>query len=371
MKKIRKSLAFLYGDPILFAAFVLALISTLFVHPSKNYVTYLDLRVLSLLFSMMLVVAGFQRAGIFGCVIAYLFKFVHTTRMLIFVFVGVCFFGSMLITNDVALITFVPLCIITLTQTEKGKLLIPVIVLQTIAANLGSMLTPLGNPQNLFLYSAFNMTMGQFLKTMAIPSAISFLLLVAAILLIPSEQIEPPAKQQGADMVGKKAALWCVLFFVCLLAVLRILPYSIVLVIVLVGAVLFERKTLLWVDYGLLLTFIFLFVFIGNMKNIPIVSDTLSRLVDTRELAVAILLSQVISNVPAAMLLSKFTTNYSALLIGVNLGGLGTLIASMASVISYKLYAFTKDAETGKYLAVFTGWNLLFLGILWVSVLFL
>lgn len=371
MKKIRKSIAFLYGDPVLFAAFAVAMFSALFVHPSKEYLAYLDFRVLSLLFSMMVVVAGFQKAGVFGFIVERLLKFVHNTRMLVFVFVGVCFFGSMLITNDVALITFVPLGIMTLTQTRKGKLLIPVIVLQTIAANLGSMLTPLGNPQNLYLYSVSNMTMGQFLKTMAMPSGISFLLLVAAIFFIKPERIEPPTEQQGKAVGRKKALLWCVLFFICLLAVLRILPYGIALAVVLAGAVMFDRKILLWVDYGLLLTFIFLFVFIGNMENIPVVSDTLSKLVDTREVTVAILLSQVISNVPASMLLSKFTANYSALLIGVNLGGLGTLIASMASVISYKLYAYTRGAKTGRYLAIFTAMNLLFLGVLWVSVVVL
>jgi Na+/H+ antiporter NhaD/arsenite permease-like protein len=371
MKKIRKSIALLYGDPVLLAAFAVAMLSALFVRPTKEYLAYLDLRVLSLLFSMMLVVAGFQKAGVFDFIVEHLLKFVHNTRMLVFVLVGVCFFGSMLITNDVALITFVPLGIMMIMQTGKGKLLIPVIVLQTIAANLGSMLTPLGNPQNLYLYSVSNMTMGQFLKTMAMPSTISFLMLAGVVFFIKPEKIEPPKEQLGKVVGRKNALLWCVLFMICLLAVLRILPYGIALVIVLAGAVIFERKILLWVDYGLLLTFGFLFVFIGNMENIPIVSRTLSQLVGTREVTVAILLSQVISNVPATMLLSKFTTNYSALLIGVNLGGLGTLIASMASVISYKLYAYTRGAKTGRYLTVFTAMNLLFLGVLWVCVLVL
>jgi Na+/H+ antiporter NhaD/arsenite permease-like protein len=162
MKEIRK---FINGDPVLSVAFVAAIISTLFVHPSKKYLEYLDLRVLSLLLSMMLVVAGFQKAGVFDFVIIRLLRIVHNTRMLVFVLVGICFFSSMLITNDVALITFVPLSIMVLTQTEKGRLMVPVIVLQTIAANLGSMLTPIGNPQNLYLYSISNMTMGRFLKT--------------------------------------------------------------------------------------------------------------------------------------------------------------------------------------------------------------
>lgn len=366
MKEIRK---FISGDPVLFAAFAVAIISALFVHPSRAYLAYLDLRVLSLLLSMMLVVAGFQRAGVFGFIITHLLKVVHNTRVLVFVLVGICFFSSMVITNDVALITFVPFSIMILMQTEKGKLMVPVIVLQTIAANLGSMFTPLGNPQNLYLYSISNMTMGQFLKIMALPSAISFLLLFVIIFFVKSEAIE----LHGEDIQGEqgkvgKPVLWCVLFFICLLAVLRVIPYGIALIVVLGGVLIFAGDILLRVDYGLLLTFIFLFIFIGNIRNIPAVSNILYELVRERELMVSILLSQIISNVPATMLLSKFTGNYSELLVGVNLGGLGTLIASMASVISYKVYASTRGAEPGKYFCVFTAMNLFFLGVLWLVV---
>ncbi|WP_304508166.1 SLC13 family permease [Anaerotignum sp.] len=366
MKELRK---FIYGDPVLFVAFVVAIISALFVHPSKKYLEYLDLRVLSLLFSMMMVVAGFQKAGIFECIITRLLKIVHNTRVLVFILVGICFFSSMLITNDVALITFVPLSIMMLTQTEKRKLMIPVIVLQTIAANLGSMLTPLGNPQNLYLYSISNMTMGQFLKTMAMPSAISLLLLFAVIFFVKPEAIELSGEGfQGGKSEVEKPVLWCLLFFICLLAVLRMIPYGIALIFVLSGVLIFAGDIFLRVDYGLLLTFILLFIFIGNIRNIPAVSNILYELVGGRELMVSILLSQIISNVPATMLLSKFTANYSGLLVGVNLGGLGTLIASMASVISYKAYASTRGAQTCKYLCVFTAINLLFLGVLWLVV---
>lgn len=363
MEMIRKKLG---SDPVLLAAFVAGGISMVFVPPSKKYLEYIDFHVLSLLFIMMLVVAGLQKAGVFGFIIDYLLKFVHNTRVLAFVLIGVCFFCSMLITNDVALITFVPLGMLALKQTKKQKLLIPVIVLQTVAANLGSMFTPLGNPQNLYLYSVSEMSMGQFLATMAFPSAISFFVLCVCVLFIRSEPIQPSAecpKKTGS----KKLIPWCAMFIVCLLSVLHTVPYGIALIIVLSGVLIFDRKILVSVDYGLLLTFLFLFVFIGNMKNVPFISNTLSALVGGRELAAGILLSQIISNVPAAMLLSKFTANFSALLIGVNLGGLGTLIASMASVISYKLYASASDGHTAKYLAVFTGINLFFLAILWGS----
>ncbi|MDD3393135.1 MAG: SLC13 family permease [Anaerotignum sp.] len=365
MKNLKKRISGFLCDPVLLAAFVAAVISAQFVPPSKQYLGYLDLHVLSLLLSMMLVVAGLQKVGVFAVIIEHLLKFVHNTRMLALVLVGVCFFCSMLITNDVALITFVPLAIISLTQTEKQKRLIPVIILQTVAANLGSMLTPLGNPQNLYLYSISNMSIWKFLKTMAMPTAISLLMLLAAIFFIKPEHIQHIAQPQTEPIKKEKLVPRSVLFMVCLLAVLRVIPYGIALLTVIASVIILDKKILVCVDYGLLLTFIFLFVFIGNIKNISVVSETLSALVGGRELTVGILLSQVISNVPAAMLLSKFTEDYSTLLVGVNLGGLGTLIASMASVISYKLYACVSGAQTGKYLAVFTAINLVFLIGLW------
>lgn len=365
VQKSKMALHHLFRDPVLFTAMAAAVLSALFVPPSKKYFGYLDLRVLCLLLSLMLVVAGLQKAGVFDFVIKRLLRLVQNTRTLSAVLVGVCFFSSMLITNDVALITFVPLTIMMLTRAQKQKLLIPIIVLQTVAANLGSMLTPLGNPQNLYLYSLSNMTTGQFLSVMAGPTAVSLLLLAVLIAFMKPEPI-PAWMDITTETAGVQQALpWVILFMVCLLAVLRILPYSLALVSVLVGVAMFDRSILFRADYNLLFTFTFLFIFIGNMKNLPAVSTALSSLVSGRELFIGILLSQVISNVPAAMLLSNFTSNYSALLIGVNLGGLGTLIASMASVISYKLYASTPDARTGKFLVVFTGVNVLFLGILW------
>jgi Na+/H+ antiporter NhaD/arsenite permease-like protein len=364
-RRIKKIISYFLYDPVLSVAMVAAGISALYVPPSKEYVEYIDFRVLSLLLSLMLVVAGLQKVGVFGYLIENLLKRVHNTRALAVVLVGVCFFSSMLITNDVALITFVPLGIMMLNRLEKHHLLIPIIALQTVAANLGSMLTPLGNPQNLYLYSLFNLTVIQFLRIMVIPTIISFLMLSVALFLIKQEIIESPIANSTDNVHIKKVIPWILLFILCLLSVLHVIPYGITLIIVIVGVAYIDRKILFHVDYNLLITFTFLFIFIGNIKSIPAVSTALSELVSGRELSTGILLSQVISNVPAAMLLSKFTTDYTTLIIGVNLGGLGTLIASMASLISYKLYAATSVAKTGKYMTVFTAINLLFLGVLW------
>jgi len=370
-QRIKRAMTYLCAEPVLYVAMVAAIVSALFVPPSKVYFEYIDLRVISLLLSLMLVVGGLQKAGGFGLLIEHLLKLVHNTRTLALVLVGVCFFSSMLITNDVALITFVPLGVMILSQMQKQKLLIPIIALQTVAANLGSMLTPLGNPQNLYLYALSEMTLFQFLQVMAVPTILSFLMLLGVVLLVKPEYIEA-LTELPTETVGMREIIpWMILFILCILAVLRFIPYAIALGAVIMAVVIIDRRILLRADYGLLLTFVFLFVLIGNIKSIPAVSATLAALISGREMSVGILLSQVISNVPAAMLLSKFTSNYPALIVGVNLGGLGTLIASMASVISYKLYAATIGAHIGKYLVVFTAINLLFLGALWsVMVLF-
>lgn len=271
----------------------------------------------------------------------------------------------MLITNDVALITFVPLSILLLTQTQNQKLLIPIIIMQTIAANLGSMFTPLGNPQNLYLFSISNMTLLAFLKIMLRPTVVSFLLILLSIFLIKKKRIDPIKEGRGKFAYSGESIFWLFMFILCLLAVIKILPYLWVLAIITIGVLRIDRKLLLKVDYGLLVTFVCLFVFIGNLRSIPQVSTVLASVVDGNEITAGILLSQLISNVPAAILLSKFTIQYADLLIGVNLGGLGTLIASMASVISFKFYASTEGAKTGKFLMFFSILNGLFLLVLW------
>ena len=358
-------ISFLKHDPVLAAALALALGSSFLVPPSAAYLGYIDFHVLALLFSLMLVVAGLQKSGAFTLLTDKLLTFVHSKRALAAVLVGVCFFTSMLITNDVALITFVPLSIMLLGQKENEKDLMLVVVLQTIAANLGSGLTPLGNPQNLYLYSLSGMSIGEFLSVMLLPTLLSGVMLTAVILTIRSEKIDRPVRDQGRDSISLRGFIpWLVLFAVCLLSVLHILHYVWMLAIVTVSVILLDNSLLKKADYGLLLTFVGFFVFIGNVKNIPEVSRLLSSLVAGRELAVGVILSQVISNVPAAMLLSGFTTNFADLLIGVNLGGLGTLIASMASMISYKIYAAAPGTKAGKYFALFTGLNVAFLVVL-------
>ena len=374
-------------------AFLLAVISMCFVVPSKNYISYIDFRVLALLFCLMAVVRGFSSIGVFTRLGTMLLTHVHSLRMLSALFIFLCFFFSMLITNDVALITFVPFTILVLSMAEQKKFLIPVIVLETIAANLGSMLTPLGNPQNLYLYTISGLSIGAFVRIMLPYSFVSAILLLIFILFLPKDTVSTATAANTANSTNTVTAsntsnviceavkarknprilftAYLILFLLCLLTVLHILPYQIMFLLVLTGFLLLDYRVLKDVDYFLLLTFLCFFIFIGNMKQISLVHELISKLWVHHEVLMGIGASQIISNVPAAILLSGFTDDYSALLIGVNLGGLGTLIASLASLISFKFYTNSNGNDTRRFLGIFTLYNVIFLGVLFVLSLIL
>lgn len=374
-------------------AFLLAVISIFFVSPSKNYISYIDFRVLALLFCLMAVVRGFSSIGVFTRLGTMLLHKVHSLRTLAALFVFLCFFFSMLITNDVALITFVPFTILVLSMADQRQALIPVIVLETIAANLGSMLTPLGNPQNLYLYTISGLSIGAFVRIMLPYSFVSAILLLIFILFLPKDTVSTATAANTANSTNTVTAsntsnviceavkarknprilftAYLILFLLCLLTVLHILPYQIMFLLVLTGFLLLDYRVLKDVDYFLLLTFLCFFIFIGNMKQISLVHELISKLLVHHEVLMGIGASQIISNVPAAILLSGFTDDYSALLIGVNLGGLGTLIASLASLISFKFYTNSEGSDTRRFLGIFTLYNVIFLGVLFVLSLIL
>ena len=373
-----KMIHFIKQETVLVVAVLLAALSALFVIPSKEYLSYIDWRVLGILLSLMIIMSGLKKTGLFDTIGSRLLEKTKNTRQLALMLVFLCFFLSMLITNDVALFTFVPFAMIILKKCRQEKLLIPVLVLQTIAANLGSMLTPIGNPQNLYLYNLSGMGMGEFISTMLPYTLVSGALLFAAVFICckkePITEVlpEPERGQDERQPVSEtekirnavKNVVYLTLFVLSLFVVVRVISFEIVLLLVLLIAFYMDRKVLKQVDYCLLLTFIAFFIFTGNMGNITIIRDTLQQLVTGRELGIGIIASQAISNVPAALLLSGFTTNYRSLLIGVNIGGLGTLIASMASLISYKLFAKEYNDRKGSYFSWFTVANVIFLIIL-------
>ena len=366
---VRKIVNFAKKETVLFAAVLLAFGSMVCVPPDMQYLSYIDYRVLALLFCLMTVMEGFKSTGFFAAVAGKLLEKVKTFRQLYLVLVFLCFFTSMWITNDVALLTFVPFTVLVLRMTGLEQEMIPVIVLQTIAANLGSMTTPVGNPQNLYLYSISGMGIGAFLQIMGPLTLISAGLIFLICLIhkdFPIRQGMLGKEIGGVRKAGENQVL-AVLFFISLLSVFRILSWQLLLLIVLascIGIKAFckEKYLPLEADFGLLLTFVAFFIFIGNMGRICVVREVLSQVLNGRELLISFLCSQMISNVPAAILLSGFTQEYRGLLQGVNIGGLGTLIASLASLISYKFFAAESEqtpaaGTRGRYMLTFTIWN--------------
>lgn len=354
-------IVFLKKDAVLAAAWILALASMLLVPPDRSYFSYIDSRTLGLLFCLMLIMAGFQKIGVFHKAGELLLKKADSTRKLEAVLILLCFFASMLITNDVALLTFVPFTLEILHMANLQKRAVPVIVMQTIGANMGSMLTPVGNPQNLYLYSQSQLPLWEFLKITLPYTILTFLLLGIFLLIRRDRKIR--FEMEGQDSIEKKdLVFYGILFCLSLCVVARLLPlYS--LLVVIVAVCLWDRGLFGKVDYALLLTFVGFFLFVGNIQRIPQIFQWLNELVKNQEVLVSIVSSQVISNVPAALLLSGFTSKWNLLIIGTNIGGLGTLIASMASLISYKFVAQHNHREKGHYLAYFSAANLIFLAV--------
>lgn len=361
---LKKIVNFFKKETVLCIAALLSVISAFIVPPSAEYLEYMDWRVLALLFGLMLVVAGLQSIGLFRYLGLKLLGKIKTTRQLCLLLAALCFFSAMLITNDVALITFVPFAVMILSMADQSRLLIPTVVLQTISTNLGSMLTPIGNPQNLYLYSAFSIPFGTFILDMLPLTVLSFLLVVVSIFLLPKSEITVTAPERPTPLPKGRLIFYLALFLIAISCVIRLLPWPAMLAILSLAALIIDRKLFKSVDYFLLLTFMCFFLFIGNMERIPAVSQLLQTFIQGRELLLSILLSQCISNVPAAILLSGFTDAAKPLLYGINIGGLGTLIASLASVISYRAYGESENAAKGAYIKTFTLYSIVFLAIL-------
>ena len=365
-----KIIAFVKKETVLVVAAILAVISAFFVHPDQAYIDYIDFRVLGILLSLMIIMAGVQNNGIFDGIGRRLLAHTKNTAQLAFVLVFLCFFSSMVITNDVALLTFVPFALLTLQKCGQERLMVPVIVLQTIAANLGSMLTPIGNPQNLYLYGKFQIPDLEFISTMFLPFLYSIILITITCLIFVKSTPMKLSQVNSEKLDGKKTALMMGLLIISILIVFHGIPYYIGLLAV-IGVLCFaDRKALLEVDYLLLFTFCAFFVFAGNMARIPEVRDFFGYLVQQNTFLYGILTCQFISNVPSALLLSNFVTDYKDLLYAVNIGGIGTLISSLASLITFREYVKHEPKKGLRYLGLFTVVNVSFLGILIVLVMF-
>lgn len=351
-----KTMEFIKKNAVLVIAAVAAVATTFFVPPDKEYLQYFDLRTISCLFCTLAVVCAFKNIWFFRIVAGSIVRVFRTTRTAILALVYITLFGSMLIANDMALITFLPLGFFVLDSTDNRKLIAFTFIMQNIAANLGGMLTPFGNPQNLYLYSYFNIENGEFFSIMFIPFVLSITLITICIMFIKPEELVVH-RYTNTPLDWKRVAIYSVLFALSIAIVFRAVHFAIGTAVIVVALLILDRRALKSVDYGLLLTFCAFFIFSGNMSRIPAVSELVGSVVAENTLLSGIVSCQFISNVPTAILLSRFTENYPALLVAVNVGGIGTLISSLASLITFKEYSKCEKGKTGRYLLLFSALN--------------
>ena len=349
-------------------AFTAAVITCFFVPPDRAYLGYFDFKTLTCLFCVLAVVCALKNIRFFYLLARKIVQLFRNARLCILALVYITFIGSMLIANDMALLTFLPLGLFVLTSTGKGKYMAFTFIMQNIAANLGGMLTPFGNPQNLYLYTRFQIPTAEFVGIMAPPFLISVTLITLCCILftkpeplvLPEEQLQLPAG---------RTVIYLALFALSIFIVFKGIPYWIGLAVIPITLLVMDRKALKMVDYPLLLTFVFFFIFSGNLARIEGVRSFFSTLLEKSTLLISVASCQVISNVPTAILLSHFTDNYRDLLLGVNIGGIGTLIASLASLITFREYTKQNKGKTGYYIALFSAFNFAFLLILCLLVL--
>ena len=344
-------------------AFLAAVFTCVIVPPDKTYLGYFDCKTLSCLFCVLAVVCALKNVNFFYMLARKIVQLFKNARMSVLALVYITFIGSMLIANDMALMTFLPLGYLVVKKTGKEKYMAFLFVMQNIAANLGGMLTPFGNPQNLYLYTKFQIPNLEFMKIMAPPFVIAVLLItICCIAFVKPEPLELDDKQFVVEPV--KTVIYLLLFALSIAIVFRGIPYWIGLIVIPAVLLVMDRQALKMVDYGLLFTFVFFFIFSGNLARIEVIKNLFSALLEKSTLLISVLSCQFISNVPSAILLSQFTDNYPELLLGVNIGGVGTLIASLASLITFREYTTHNPEKTRHYIKVFTIFNMAFLIVL-------
>ena len=356
--------SFIKKNIVMCIAFFAALITSFIVPIDKEYLGYFDVKTLTCLFCVLAVVCALKNINFFYMLARKVVQYFKTTRLSILVLVYITFIGSMLIANDMALLTFLPLGYLVLTTTHKEKYMAFTFIMQNIAANLGGMLTPFGNPQNLYLYSFFEIPTDEFMSIMFPPFIVSILLITICCLCVKSEPLH--LEDEKINLVPWRTVVYLLLFSLSIAIVFRGIPYWVGLIVIPISLLFLDRKALKMVDYPLLFTFVFFFIFSGNMARIGVVREFFSGLLEINTLVFSIVSCQFISNVPSAILLSQFTTNYSDLLMGVNIGGAGTLIASLASLITFREYVKHNPDKTKSYIGLFTAFNFGFVIVLTV-----
>ena len=359
LKKIKD---FITKETVLCVAAACAIVTMFIVPPDQEYLHYIDFRVLCLLLCLMAVIAGLKTIGLFDWLTYQLLHRIHSGRALGITLVMLPFFSSMFVTNDVALIIFIPFTLMLLDGLGCRRNIIPVTVFQTIAANLGSMATPVGNPQNLYLYAFYNLSIGDFFSVTLPLTAVSFVTLISASIPLLPRKLPEQTMEEAGIRSNKQLIVYLALFVLCLLTVFRVIPYPVTTAITVLALLIVDRKLLKEIDYMLLLTFVCFFTVSENLGRVDSIRAFLQQLLQANTLLTAIGTSQVISNVPAAVVLSGFTDQWRQLLSGVNIGGLGTPIASLASLITIKFYMRWPGAKIGRFIGYFAIANIVFLG---------
>ena len=360
-----KIIEFIKKNIVLVIAIIAAIVTSFIVPPDKEYLGYFDFKTLTCLFCVLAVVCAFKNINFFYILAKQIVRLFKNTRMAILALVYISFIGSMLIANDMALLTFLPLGYFVLSTTNKRGYMSFTFIMQNIAANLGGMLTPFGNPQNLYLYTKFNIPNGEFVKIMFVPFIISVMLITICCLFVKKEPLEIEDEPINLDI--KKTSIYTLLFILSIAIVFRTIPYYIGLIVIPAVLIFIDRKALKMVDYPLLMTFVSFFIFSGNMARIEPIKELFGFLLEKSTLIFSVLSCQVISNVPSAILLSQFTGNYRDLLIGVNIGGVGTLIASLASLITFREFTKHNPGKGWYYITRFSIFNFSFLIILIIA----
>ena len=354
---------FIKKNIVMMVAMVAAAVTCILVPPDAAYLDYFDLKTLTCLFCVLAVVCALKNIQFFYLIAKKIVRTFRNIRLCVLALVYITFLGSMLIANDMALLTFLPLGYFVLSTTGKNRHMAFTFIMQNIAANLGGMLTPFGNPQNLYLYTKFQIPNLEFMAIMAPPFILSVLLITACCMIfVKPEPMQ--IKDESLSLPVGRTVVYLLLFALAIVIVFRGIPYWIGLIVIPTALLILDRKALKMVDYPLLLTFVFFFVFSGNMARIDGVRRIFSMLLGKSTLLFSVISCQIISNVPSAILLSQFTQNYRDLLLGVNIGGVGTLIASLASLITFREYTKHNKGKTGYYIFLFSAFNFAFLLIL-------
>ncbi|MBE6894810.1 MAG: citrate transporter [Ruminococcaceae bacterium] len=366
---MKKAVYFIKKNIVLCVAAIAAFITCFFVPPSAEYFSYFDYRTLACLFITLAVVCALRQIRFFAILARRIVQMTGSLRVMVLALIYITFIGSMIIANDMALITFLPLGYYALSVTNNDKYAAPLFILQNISANLGGMLTPFGNPQNLYLYSYFSIPTGEFTAIMLPPFVLAVALLTVCCMFFPKTPLSVNA-ELGVKLNVKRTALYLALFAVSILIVFRIVPWQAGLVLIPLVLFFVERDALYMVDYPLLVTFVMFFIFSGNLSRIPAVNEFVGSLLQKSTLLVTIACCQFISNVPSAILLSHFTDNYHELLLGVNIGGAGTPIASLASLITLSEFRLLYPEKTAHYIKLFLALNALFLAVLTTAAYF-